>query len=259
MKVVTIMDYIDAEAKVYGTFNSNYYNMTKIWINRVIRYAPECEVELLFVNEKDNILFTEDYQRFLKNFSNISLTKMEPMGYHNPKKMANNKATYDYKHALWTREAPFIFLDTDLFLFSDLKNFYKHIGDAPFAGTGHGSSHRNQERALNGGLYYMGKTGLVDPEKAKDAFDGEPLDQNVLFNYLTLLDIDPFIVPENVKWNWYGRESEVKKINGNYEAFNMQGERLHGVHFFGQWRPWRIASLKSFWEDSVKEVEDMST
>ena len=260
MKVITIMDYIEPKAAAYGSFNTNYYNMTKVWLNRVERFAPECDVELLYVNEKDNILFSEDYQRFLKNFSNINIKKMDPMCYRNPRKMANNKATYDYKHAVWKEEAPYIFLDTDLFLFSELKNFYSLIGDAPFAGTGHGSHERNQERALNGGLYYMGKTGLVDPDKAKEAFKGEPLDQNVLFNYLSLLGIDPFIVPENTKWNWYGRESEIRKLldTNDYEAFNRNGEKLHGVHFFGTWRPWRIKSLQSFWKDSVEEVENMS-
>jgi hypothetical protein len=249
-------------------FNMNYYNMTKIWLKRVVDHAPECRVELLYVNEEfgnENInsLFRQDYKNFLNNFNNVYLKKIKPLGYSYNHRNVNHKATYDYKHAVWHEEAPYIFLDTDLFIFSDIKNFYSQVGDAPFVATGHGSYHRKQERALNGGFYYMGKTGYVDAFKAMEVFEKEfpdnpTLDQNVLFAYVKSLGHDPFVVPEAERWNWYGKESKIEKVNGEYKAFDERGEAIFGAHFFGSYRPWRCNHLFRFWEDSVREVEKMS-
>ena len=256
MKIITIMDYDTS-------IGSNYITMTKIWLNLVHRYGPGFDIELLYVNETDNVLFGDDYQRFIKNFNNVSVKKLDPIGLAYKRGNANHKATYDFKHAVWNEEAPYIFIDTDLFIFSDINNFYSEVGDAPFVGTGHGSYRRGQEKALNGGFFYMGKTNYVDPIEAGEIFKAQrpeesPLDQNVLFNYLKHINYDPFIIPEAERWNWFGKEATPRKINGGYKAYDNKDKEVYGAHFFGNFKPWRCNHWLEFWEESVKEVGEMS-
>lgn len=256
MKIITIIDYAT-------NIGHNYINMTKICLNLIRRHSPSFNIELLYVNENNNLLFSDDYQRFIKSFDNLSLKKLEPMKYNYRGGNANHKATYDYKHAVWNEKAPYIFIDTDLFVFSDINNFYNQVGDSPFAATGHGSYNRKQEKSLNGGFYYMGKTGFVDPTEALKLYkseypDAPTLDQNVLFCYLNHLNYDPFIVPESERWNWFGRETKPLRVNGEYKALDHQDKEVHGVHFFGNFKPWRCKPWLEFWNKELEVVKEMS-
>ena len=72
MKIITIIDYAT-------NIGHNYINMTKICLNLIRRHSPSFNIELLYVNENNNLLFSDDYQRFIKSFDNLSLKKLEPM------------------------------------------------------------------------------------------------------------------------------------------------------------------------------------
>ncbi len=241
----------------------NYITMTKICLNLIRKHSPDFDIELLYVNEDNNLLFGQDYQNFIKKFDNVSIKKLEPMGFDYRRGNANHKATYDFKLAVWNEKAPYIFIDTDLFVFSDINNFYNQVGDAPFVGTGHGSYRRKQEKALNGGFYYMGETNYVDPLKALERFklewpDAEPLDQNVLSCYLKHIGCDPFVIPEAERWNWFGKETRPVKIDGQYKALDHLDKEVYGAHFFGNYKPWRCKHWREFWTEAAQEVEEMS-
>lgn len=259
MKIITIMEYSDRMGK-------NYVDMTKIWLHRLSKYAPDFEVELLYVHKKNNALFTESYQKFLENFPNVHTKKIERMGYKYKHKGSGSPSNFDYKYSTWLQDPPFILMDTDIFLFNNLKEFYKEAKGNPFVGLGHGSYHRKQERALNGGFFYLEESGFLNPDVAKEDFknlypsqaDQYIMDQNALAAHLKAKKYDPFLVEEGERWNWYGRESDPLVDGAIEQAVDEKGRPLCAVHFFGGMKPWRCSQWKSFFEKSVREVEKMS-
>ena len=147
-------------------------------------------------------------QNFLKNFSNVTLKKLEPAhGFPIPRPtLAMLPYVRNYMMSVWDEPAPYVWMDTDYFLLRPLKDFYKHLDNYPFIATGHGGYRRGKQlEHMNGGFYGMGTDDFINckevydhmtkhfPEGSGGRYAGDHWRQQHAINeWVALKNYDPF-------------------------------------------------------------------
>ena len=161
---------------------------------------------------------------------------------------------------------------TDLYLQTPLQEFYKSLDSYPFIGTGHGGDNRNQERHMNGGFYGVGDDDFIN---SKDAFEFMKTSfpegsggryaadhwrqQHTINEWMKHKNYDPFEHDDkNHFWNWFASNC---RFNEDVEVVkNERREFVHGFHFFGTRKPFRIKKAKkTFWRRELKKIEELGT
>jgi len=271
MKITTVIELFGQEKE---ELLNNYYLMLKLWLHHLNMYANECEIELLYINSftgvKSNVLFYKDFEEFLKRYPklNISIEQIDsPQVDRTPrgrKHSIKHQQFFNNKLAVLQRKPPFIWMDIDLFLFKPLKEFYKHMGDNPFVGTGHGSHIRGEKDKVQAGLYILNKENYIDielglkqcQELAGDQAQHVCHDQGIINGFFTKTGLNPFVFHGHEYWNWHGMRCDFHKDGAEefVRCTDKEGDEVHGCHFWGLQKPWRYAPTKAFWEDSIKRI-----
>jgi len=280
MKVYTIADIKMGDQVKKSWPHNNHYKMGLVWLNYNMKYMKECEIVLYYTFEEDNAVFTDHYQNFLKNFSNVTLKKLEPAyGFPIPRPtLAMLPYVRNYMMSVWDEPAPYVWMDTDYFLLRPLKDFYKHLDNHPFIATGHGGYRRDKQRQhMNGGFYGMGTDDFINceevyrhmtrefPEGSGGRYAGDHWRQQHAINeWVKVKNYDPFGWDEEGKhyfWNWFGRDCHFKlKDDGTVSILNERDEEIYGAHFFGTYKPFRFQSSRlTFWREELKKIERMGT
>tara|TARA_Y100000588_G_C14272936_1_gene933124 strand:+ start:4566 stop:5384 length:819 start_codon:yes stop_codon:yes gene_type:complete len=271
MKIVTTIELFGEESR---ELDNNYYMMLKIWLHRLNIYASECDIELLYVNEnqghKSNVLFYNDFKKFLSKYPNlkINILKVEQPDFdYTPRgrrRSLKHQQFFNNKIAILSQKPPFIWMDIDLFLFRPLKEFYQHLGEHPFVGTGHGSHTRGEKEKVQAGLYILNKQNYIDIEvgleecrrEAGDQAQHVCHDQGIINGFFRKTGKNPFVFEGHEYWNWHGMRCDFHK-DGNEEfvrCTDIGGDEVFGCHFWGLQKPWRYPRTVPFWEDCVKRI-----
>jgi hypothetical protein len=269
MKVITIANYTHGK--------DNYYKMFLAWLAHNHQYMSECEIVLAYAWEDRNELFSDHCQNFLKNYDNVTIKKLKSTPFPIPRRPRLTFTPFirNYMMSVWYEEAPYVSIDTDLFLFKPIKEFYKHLDDNPFVGTGHGGYQRKQENHLNGGLYGVGDSNFFDvdaiydymtskfPEGSNGSSPGDISwrQQHAVNEWIAHKNYNPFVFEEHYFWNWWGRFCKFNRdSSGNYDVTNERDEQVYGAHFFGGKKVWRTPNGKdAFWEPTIQKIRDMGT
>lgn len=273
MKVYTIGDFA-----VHDSFpHHNYYKIILVWLNHNMKYMSECEVVIYYTYEENNVLFTDHFQNYLKNFDNVTLKKLAPAyGFPIPgATLAMLPYVRNYMMSVWDEPAPYVWMDTDYYLLRPLKDFYKHLDDRPFIGTGHGGYKRAQEDHMNGGFYGMGTDDFINcrevyeymtthfPEGSGGRYAGDHWRQQHAINeWMKHKSYDPFAwSDDHYFWNWHGRDCRFKlRDDDSVRIRNEKDEEINGIHFFGTNKPFRFTSARTtFWLKNLEEIERTGT
>tara|TARA_B100000287_G_scaffold435245_1_gene502624 strand:- start:3143 stop:3943 length:801 start_codon:yes stop_codon:yes gene_type:complete len=265
MRIITLAEYYGDEKT--SVPQDNYYKMMKLWIHHINMFASECHVEFLYTKEENNWLFFKDFQNFIKRYDNLNITfkkiTTEVIGRvpNGRGHVHRHQCLFNHKLSVLKNEPkPYVWMDIDVYLFSPLKDFYKHLDNHPLVGTGHGSYVRDQTEVFNSGLYAIKEdfldleSGLKTCLEVSDA--GACHDQNVTHYAMKNINYSPFVFEDHIKWNWWGvRCNYVKDNNGNFtQCTNKEGEKVHASHFWGLQKPWRHGDSKPFWEESMRQI-----
>tara|TARA_Y100000004_G_C8846664_1_gene382883 strand:+ start:43 stop:852 length:810 start_codon:yes stop_codon:yes gene_type:complete len=265
MKVITIANYPK---------DDNYYRMFLAWVVHNYNYMPECEVQICYAGDRKNMIFSDECQELLRQFDNITFKELKPTPFPIPKsRISMVPFVRNYMMSVWYEKAPYVYIDTDLYLFKPLKEFYKYLDNAPFVGTGHGGYSRKQEKHLNGGFYGVGDDNFFDVDilykhmitKFPEGSSGSTpsniswRQQHSINEWMEYKQYNPFVFDDNHFWNWYGRLCKFSKNSDNsYKVLNEKNEEVYGAHFFGGKKPWRCPNAsENFWQPTMQKIRDM--
>jgi len=266
MKIITIANYTHGQ--------DNYYKMFLVWLAHNYDYMSECEIVVTYGWEEKNEIFSDHCQKFLKKFDNVTLKKLKPTPFPIPRKPRVGMTPFvrNYMMSVWYEDGPYVYMDTDLFLFKPIKEFYKHLDGNDFVGTGHGGYQRKQENHLNGGFYGVGADNFFDVEEIFDYMtskfpDGSsgssPGDiswrqQHAVNEWVAHKNCNPFVFEDHYYWNWWGRLCQFNaNADGSFNVLNERKEEVYGAHFFGGKKVWRTPNGLDFWNASIEKIKNM--
>ncbi len=239
MNIVTIMDFPDDE---------KYNAMCMIWMRRVQRHAPGAHVRILTSGGLPRCV-----REYFDSFPDVTVQKA----------MRRNIGEFDHFNLaiklfnLSHITEPFIFLDADMFVLSDLDFLWKRRNDKPFIGVydpilaGHESA---ACRKLNSGLQIVSNTSFYNYDAIvecsrrdghRSALKGD--DQMLLSGYFRSIGYD-FSHPEiGAGWNSCSRYTRLfKNAQGEWTGMTRDkpgGPDVHAhiVHYWnGACRPWNM-------------------
>lgn len=251
MKIVTIINYDD---------NHNYNVMCETFIKTLIKYNPECELDIL--HEKPiahHILHTVD------QFSNVKTIKCS----RDPGCWSSHVNICFKLFNLCRVSEPFIFLDVDIFCFDSLKPLWRCIDDKPFIAIDHqvipGNTDHLPYKFLNSGVQIIGDPEWYRYDKFRDAFNkakkrarwkkgslSPPLaicpgnDQANIFAHCKQIDYDYTHPDIGYRYNSCAKHGSIHKTgNGDWSCtYNCPvSDDMYDValnHYWWRYKPWNL-------------------
>lgn len=250
--VVTIMDYPDDE---------KYNRMCMIWMKRVRLHAPDARVVILTARGLPPVL-----RSFFARYDNVSVqpAKRRNLGEYDH----FNLAVKLYNLACF--ETPFIFLDADMFVLSDLSYLWARRHYKPWIGVDDQTTLLGISAPfphLNSGLQVVADPGFYDYDLIIQCFNahgrhficnGE--DQALLFDYFRSIGYD-YRHPEiNPGWNSCSRYTALARDEqGRWRGTTRNLPESYPVHIVHYWngacRPWHIGCPLYAEESRALQVE----
>ena len=242
MNIATLMDFPDDE---------KYNLMCMIWMKRVQRHAPGARVRVLTVGG-----LPASVQEYFQRFQNVDIRKAE----------RKNIGVYDHfnlsvkLYNLAKLDFPFLFLDADMLVLSDLDYLWRRRNDKPWIGTPiqilpgfHKEEGPSQALPpLNSGLQLVSNPAFYDYDKIVECFirGGQTLvcageDQVLLYDYFRSMGYDyrhPEIGPG---WNACSKFVRLfKDPHGEWRGLTRGLPASYPVHIVHYWngacRPWNL-------------------
>jgi len=225
--------------------NRNYDLMCYICLHRIIKHGG---MDIL-------VLYESNYPKVADKFKDVPGVKLEvkkgraykgPGSDHfNIRFKLPNLADLDY---------PFIFIDSDMYVISDLSHLTSLKAPNPWIGTNHQwipkwpDTHRKP--FLNSGLQIVSNPEFYDfrkiikcHEKAGNTYLVPGRDQALLFRYFRSIGYDYTHPDVSTAWNSCALVGRLQLVNGGWTGRTVGLEKNHPVHINHYWctnKPWQI-------------------
>ncbi|MBN1674830.1 MAG: exostosin family protein [Kiritimatiellae bacterium] len=235
--VVTIVNYPDQE---------KYNLMCMVWMSRVQKCAPGARIVVL--TERGLARPVHEYYR---RFSNVTVLKGQRANAH-----IFDHFLFTFKlHNLSRLSFPFLFIDADAFVLSDLSFLWERRHYKPWLGTNDqlipGYTEIRPFVYLNSGVQLVADPAFYNYEMILNCFlnhgkrficRGE--DQAMLFDYFLTIGYD-YTHPEiGPGWNACAGYTRLRRGPGGEWAGETHGlarnHTVHINHYWGLYKPWNI-------------------
>ena len=166
---------------------------------------------------------------------------------------------------LATLDFPFLYLDIDMVVLSDLQHVWSRRHDQPWVGIDHqvvpGDSRTQRTPFLNSGLQLVGDPSFYDLDailavqnaavplarhtelKPLEMFPCSGMDQAILFRYFRTIGYD-YTHPEiGGGWNCCAGVTELRREGGHWKGHSVAQNpnfEVHINHHWDQFKPWKI-------------------
>ncbi len=255
MNIVTLMDYPD---------DVKYNRMSMIWMKTVQQHAPGARVTVLTAGG-----LPESVREYFRRFPDVEIRKAE----------RKNIGVYDHYNLavklynLAKLDFPFLFLDADMAVLSDLDYLWQRRNDKPWIGVQiqllpgfhRPEKHLDALPRLNSGLQLVSDPAFYDYEKIVDCFarSGQSFqcageDQVLLYEYFKSIGYDyrhPEIGP-----GWNACSKFVRLFKDGQGAWRGETQGLpekypvHIAHYWnGACRPWNLGC--PLFEEESRDLE----
>jgi hypothetical protein len=235
MNIITIFNYDD---------NYNYNTMFKIWLLQALK----CKYKTKDI--KKIKIITKGINNNLQYFVNklkcddIIIEIKEQLNLIN-----NNNSKYNHNvgfkmYNLCKEIEPFIFVDADAIIMTDMNDVIKASKDKPFISTDHqtikGHTDMFNFKFMNTGFLIVSDPSFLDFEKiynAKRVFKCPGTDQFLINNYCRLINYDYTHPLIHYGWNSCGN---FKKVINNeiYSDRIPEKHKIHILHYWFNYKPW---------------------
>jgi len=237
MNLITFFNYPDED---------KYFYMFKIWLMQSIKCKNKTKniKKIIIITEKlsDRILL------FLKNINLSFITIIYGSYYPNIKKNMGEKwmhNVYFKFYNLSLQKEPYIFIDADAFIMTDLNNIINIYDSKPFICVNHqtikGHTAQFPFKFLNTGFTIVSDPSFFNFEKIINTpikFSCPGTDQMLVFNYCKTINYD-YTHPE-VHWG-YNSCSAFKKILNDGSIISDGIPEKHEIfvlHYWHHYKPW---------------------
>lgn len=246
MDILTIFNYDWAD---------KHYVLLRMWISQINLYN-DLNLRIIILSEHDepnNIKRLHNEYQFewvvLKSRSRMNSKLLD---HHNVKfKMWNL--------CRWTN--PYIFIDVDAIIFSNISHLVNASQTKPWIGVNHQSIPRHTEGMppfLNGGLQivsnpryfsYNSFTSILDELLCPGA------EQALIFSYFKKYGYDYVHPAVTFNWNACAGYTKIHFVNGRWQCYSvsqciinkslnsntiLEGDAIHINHYWDEFKPWKI-------------------
>lgn len=237
MNIVTLMDFPD---------DGKYNWMCMIWLKRVLQHAPGARVRILTAGGLPGSV-----RQYAAGFSNVVVERAE-------RRALGELDHYNLSVKLFNvsqiRE-PFLFLDADMFVISDLDSLWAQRGSKPFIGVYDPvfpGPARSASRNLNSGMQLVSDPAFYDYDAIVECFNGNGRrfvcageDQALLTDYFHHIGYDFTHPSVGFGWNACSRFVRLSKDDGGaWRGVSCDQPEVSSVHIVHYWngacRPWNM-------------------
>lgn len=235
MNIITIFNYPDEK---------NYNIMFKVWlysavlskqktsgINNIVIYSKELSTSCLeFIK-----LLNVDYIKVKKGFQ-------KELSYSQNKKWTHNVG---YKlFTLCNQTEPYIFIDADTLILTDMNDCVRASNQKPFIGVNHqtiqGHTAHFPFQFINTGFLIVSKPSFLDFYKILQLpikYDIPGTDQKLIYNYCMTNKYD--YTHELIHWGWNSCAAFKKEVNHEVVSHGIpENHKVHILHYWFKYKPW---------------------
>lgn len=235
MNIITIFNYPKDSVE--------YTNMCAIWLQQVNKHKGECNVKILTEGTLNPTLMglINEYDFTLVIGGRFDMSNDKDIkAYHN----------VGFKlHNLCKETEPFIFIDADAFVITDLAHLIKACNGQRYVAINHecvpGHTAQFQYKFLNSGVQICNDPSILDFKTIITCQKISPgTDQSLLFSYFNLMGYDYTNPNVGFEWNSYSKYVTIEKDGDGWIGTSNGLDYTHPVCINHYWladsKPWSL-------------------
>lgn len=236
MDLVTVYNYSDED---------NYYYMFKIWLNLAIKCKEETPKlnRILIICES----LSDRIEKHVKEINKDYIVVIKGRYYPDPVNVNSkwNHNVYFKFYNICLLDKPFIYVDADAFITTNLTEAIESSKDKPFICVDHqtipGHTDRIPFKFLNGGFMIVSDPSFFDFEKmykTQYVHKCPGTDQMILFNYCRTIGYD--YTHPNIHFGYNSCSAFMKVLDdGRIVSDGIPEEHdVYIVHYWFHYKPW---------------------
>lgn len=234
MNIITIFNYPD---------EYKYNNMFKVWLLQALKCKINTNgiknIKILTEGLNDNLY------KFIKklnyNFIKVVNKSRKPL-YNVPQRWLHNVGFKLYNLCLETE--PFVFVDADAIIMTNMNDVVKASTDKPFISVNHQTIPRHTDKFnfkfMNTGFFIVSNPEFLDFDKiykTQKVFKCPGTDQFLLNNYCKYINYDYTHPLIHYGWNSCGGY-KLKKGDNIFSYGLPEKHKIHILHYWDIFKPW---------------------